>query len=694
MRHQLVLSTLLAAGGITLNPGDVGNLPSRLLAGETTPKIDYGRDVRPILAANCYACHGPDPKQRQARLRLDQKESALRKARGRRPAIIPGKPARSLLIRRITHEDEDERMPPADSGKKLTAKDIETLRRWIAEGAEWSDHWAYILPRRPPLPQVEREEWPRTPVDRFILARLEREGLAPSPAADRVTLLRRLSFDLVGLPSAPQEVAAFLADESREAYERQVNRLLDSPHYGERMAIFWLDLVRFADTRGYHSDNPRNVSPYRDYVIRAFNDNLPFDRFTIEQLAGDLLPDAGLWQRVASCYNKLNQSTEEGGAQAKEYEAITAADRVRHVSVIWMGATLGCAQCHEHKFDPYKARDFYSMAAFFADIREKAILDKDAGIPVPTEEEAAALRVLDEGIAALKRTFDSPGPELTAELAKAQAEWERKAVEQTTPGFGPWYAIGPFFAGNAKEAFTTAYAPEKEIDLEKSYEDGKLEWRKEEGWVDGKVHTLRGGNAATYLYRTIDVEDDTSLKLSLGSDDTIQVWINGDSVLSKEVYRGVAPDQEMVTLPLRKGTNRLLLKITNGSGGYGFYFRPVDAGGAPGDIRKTLEVPVEKRTEEQRASLAAHYRSIAPQLAAIRAKLKKSEKERVAFEKRLARCLVSVPDTPRVVRILPRGNWLDESGPVVQPSPPQFVSQTQVKKGRATRLDLAKWMMA
>lgn len=386
--------------------------------------VDYTRDVRPILAETCYACHGPDEETREARLRLDERESVVDRRRGPRYVVRPGRPERSLLYRVVTAEDPDDRMPPAESGKSLSAAQVETLRRWIAEGAQWTEHWSYVPPSRPPLPEVRDASWARTPVDRFIRARLEKEGVEPAPEADRATLLRRLTLDLTGLPPEPDDVDAFLADRRADAWERRVEGLLDSPGYGERMAVFWLDLVRFADTRGYHSDNPRNVGPYRDWVIEAFRRNMAFDRFTVAQIAGDLLPDATTEDRVASCYNKLNKTTEEGGAQPGEYEAKNAADRVRNLGDVWLGATLGCAECHDHKYDPYRTRDFYSMAAFFADVREPAIMDRDQGIPLPTPREERLLASLDARNAALRRAIEGSPSDL-AGVAPRQAALER-----------------------------------------------------------------------------------------------------------------------------------------------------------------------------------------------------------------------------------------------------------------------------
>ncbi len=361
MLHERGLYGFLLIGLAGIGPSAAAAVPER---------VEFNRDIRPILSDKCFACHGPDANHRKADLRLDT-EAGARADLGGHAALVPGKPQESAVIARITSPKRGQRMPPAKSGKELSPREIELIRLWIEQGAVYQPHWSFIPPHRPTLPAVKDTAWPRGDIDRFILARLEANGLKPSPEADRVTLIRRLSFDLTGLPPTPAEVEAFLTDLRRDAYERLVDRLLASPRYGERMTTYWLDLVRYADTVGYHGDQEHHISPYRDYVIKAFNDNRPFDRFTTEQLAGDLLPDATTEQRIASGYNRLLQTTHEGGAQDKEYLAKYAADRVRNLSVVWMGATLGCAECHDHKFDPYTQKDFYSLEAFFADIQER-----------------------------------------------------------------------------------------------------------------------------------------------------------------------------------------------------------------------------------------------------------------------------------------------------------------------------------
>ena len=402
-----------------------------------SPQIDYDRDIRPILSNNCYKCHGPDAKERQASLRFDVREVALKPSESGKTAIVPGKLDKSELIARIFSTDDDERMPPPDSHKSLTDSQRQLLKQWIAGGAKYDRHWSYIPPRRPEPPHRVQGVWPRNPIDSFILARLTQEKLRPSAEADRTTLIRRLSFDLTGLPPNAQEVEEFVGDSSRDPYDRLIEKLLASPHFGERMALNWLDLVRYADSGGYHSDNERSLWPFRDYVIAAFNANKPFDRFTIEQIAGDLLLDANRETRIASGYNRLLQTTEEGGAQAKEYTAKYAADRVRNLSTVWLGSTMGCCECHDHKFDPFKTRDFYSLEAYFADVKENAIARQDE-TPMPDAAGAAAQKQLDDQIATVRKTLDTQ----TAELDRAQAEWEKKASEQATD----WIVLHPAMA--------------------------------------------------------------------------------------------------------------------------------------------------------------------------------------------------------------------------------------------------------
>ncbi len=475
-------------------------------------------------------------------MRLDQEEDLYKDRNGHR-LVVPGKPDDSELWKRITHPDEDSRMPQKRFGKKLTPRQIALVRKWIEQGGKWQSHWSRITPKRPELPQVENTAWPHNEIDLFVLARLEEEKLKPSAEADRRTLARRLSFDLLGVPPAAEDVDAFINDKSTDAYEKLVDRLLASPHFGERLACYWLDLVRYADTGGYHSDNHRDLAPYRDYVIAALNVNMPFDQFTREQLAGDLRPNASMDQKIASGYNRLLQTTEEGGAQAKEYQAKYYADRVRNFSSVWLGSTLGCTECHDHKFDPFKSREFYSLEAFFADIKENSV-GRQAQTLLPTAEQDAELKLLDEQIKSVQAELAKQTPELDAALF----DWEK---DMKAKGFA----------------------------------------------------------------------------------------------------------------------------------------------GVPKNIADILAVAPEKRNDQQHQALAAHYRTIAPLLEPARKKLADVQRQKDQVVKLVRSTLITEAVSPRTIRILPRGNWLDDSGEIVQPAVPVALTpRLEVKDRRPTRLDLANWL--
>ena len=388
---------------------------------QPAPALSFNRDIRPILSNNCFACHGPDEKQRETDFHFDTKEGAF----AEEGIIVPGSAAKSTLIKMITHPDPEKRMPPADSGHSLTAKQIELLRRWIDEGAKWDTHWAYTAPVRSEPPAVPGD-WVRNPIDQFILARLSREGLKPSKEADKATLLRRLAYDLTGLPPTPAELDAFLADRSPDAYEKRVDALLNSPHYGERMAVPWLDAARYADTHGYHIDSARGMWPWRDWVIGALNRNLPYDQFTIEQLAGDLLPNATRDQKVASGFNRNHMINFEGGAIADEYQVEYVIDRVEATSTAFMGLTMGCARCHSHKFDPVTHKEFYQFFAFFNNVPEVG-LDGRRGnaVPMLLLTTPAQQKVLDD----LDREIEEHEKALGDEaVAPAQRAWEETVI--------------------------------------------------------------------------------------------------------------------------------------------------------------------------------------------------------------------------------------------------------------------------
>jgi mono/diheme cytochrome c family protein len=372
--------------------------------------ISFNQHIRPIFVANCFRCHGADPGAREAELRLDRPEFAFAPRTNGQPVIVRGDPGRSALVRRITSSDPETVMPPPETHKTLGPREIALLERWIKEGAAYEPHWAFIKPERPPLPVVRQAGPVSNPIDRFVLARLEEEGLTPNPEADRHTLIRRVTLDLTGLPPTPAEIDAFVRDTSPTAYDALVDRLLARPSYGEHRARYWLDAVRYADTHGYHFDNYRSIWPYRDWVIDAFNANQPFDRFTQEQIAGDLFPKATPNQLIATGYIRAGMSTNEGGTIPEENLANYATDRVETTSQVWLGLTMGCARCHDHKFDPISAKDFYSMAAFFRNTTQPAmdgnVMDSPPVLRIPRAEDATRYAALPGEIEGAKQAYD------------------------------------------------------------------------------------------------------------------------------------------------------------------------------------------------------------------------------------------------------------------------------------------------
>src|SRR3954471_15371935 len=366
--------------------------------------IDFNRDVRPILSNKCFACHGPDEKERKAKLRLDTREGAIDSA------VVAGKPEASELVRRLTAEPH-EAMPPKKSGKTLSQREIDTLTRWVKEGAPYSAHWAYVKPTRPAVPQIRSPKSEiRTPIDNFLLARLQKEGLTPQPPADRYTLIRRVSLDLTGLPPTVAEVDAFVNDPAQDAYEKLVDRLLARPAFGEHWARMWLDLARYADSAGYADDPPRTIWKYRDWVIRAFNENKPFDRFTVEQLAGDLLPTPTEDQLVATAFHRNTMTNNEGGTNDEEFRNVAVVDRVNTTLTTWMGTSIACAQCHNHKYDPIAQKEYFGL---FAILNNTADADRSDEAPVYSfysADQKKQRAAWEAEIAAIEKKFKEAAP--------------------------------------------------------------------------------------------------------------------------------------------------------------------------------------------------------------------------------------------------------------------------------------------
>ena len=761
-RHRQILRSGLLLLGAALLLGGLGRRAAR-----GADEVSFNRDIRPIFSDTCFRCHGPDKGARKAGLRLDVREEALKRTRSGATPIVPGRPDESEIVRRIEATEKSEVMPPEEAHKALTAEQKALIRRWVAEGAKYEGHWAYQPLRRPAMPEAVGGGPRRNPIDRFIQARLAKEGLAPSPEADRRTLLRRVSLDLTGIPPTPQETARFLADASPDAYEKAVDRLLASPRYAEKQALHWLDAVRYADTAGFHGDNAFPAWPYRDYVLRSFRENKPFDEFTREQIAGDLLPNATVEQRVASAYNRLNRVSAEGGVQPKEYLAKYAADRVRTTSTVWLGATMGCAECHDHKFDPFQARDFYSMKAFFADIRETGLVPDrgrnawGAKMALPTAEQK---RVLD----GLNRRLGYVETELTERarsMSEGRAAWERRLRADFEAGRLAWKLQRPLTATAANGTALKIYNDEKLTVT--PYRGGNLVTEEITG--DGLVVasganpdnetftvTFRPG-AGTWTALGVQAVQDESLpadRFARGSDRFVlteveaeaadvagrpqrlrftlattdgfgqqienpaMAAIDGDAKTGWGISFGDGRDGflalrlaeplrteagTIVTVRLRHDSawrravmGRFRLALTAGEHAWPDHQiklpRPLN--GVPADVAAALREPEEKRTEAQRKALLDLFKWSAPELQPLFLRFARLEAERDMLDAQIPRVMVVETVAPRETRILPRGNFLDESGEIVQPAIPAVFGALDLGDRRGTRLDLANWIVS
>ncbi len=709
-------------------------------AGQATGnKLEFNRDIRPILSDNCFKCHGPDKNNRKAKLRLDVREVALEKE-----AFKPGKPDESELVRRIFTTKADDQMPPPDSNKHLTAGQKDILKRWIAEGAEYQPHWAYIKIERPQVPATKNQAWVNNSIDSFVLHELEARSIPPSIEADKRTLLRRLSLDLIGLPPTPEEVEAFLKDSRPGAYERQVDRLLSSPHYGERMAVSWLDLARFADTVGYHGDQNVNVFPYRDYVIDAYNRNKPFDQFTIEQLAGDLLPHPTKEQLVATGFNRMNMMTREGGAQAKEYLAKYGADRVRTIATTWLGSTMGCCECHDHKFDPFSTKDFYSMKAFFADVKQWGVymdygytpnpdlkgFGNDHPFPPEITVESPYLKQRLERIEKSMEGLEAASAAVLKSDRKQQKaygewrSWSKGFLKKNPSGWLTLRPTGEEASTNAEKNFTVN-ADGSALFSEKSKENAEIKLPLTAGWISAiRLELLpRAEHGGTILIGKAK-DDTTMVKLTAklkskvkGKDKTISFYYaeadhKEDRYVGGAVAIGVkdgwktavkfekSPQTAVYLLdePIR-ATNGEALTVQLGKSAVGcarisispFAAKePLKAGGG-----KELQKKLSKWFHKYTPLLSETYLlSASPDNSAF-SEYKKLHLEALECRGGESPTVVTVPMKPMVTRVLGRGNWQDDTGEIVTPATPHFLPQTPNPEGRRlTRLDLAKWLVS
>lgn len=680
------------------------------------------------MSQNCFVCHGPDDKQRKAKLRLDVKEATFKSV------IVPGKSAESELIKRLRTDDAEERMPPAKTGKKLTLQQIELLKQWIDQGAKWSEHWAFVKPERPVLPALINQPWARNAIDHFILARHQREGLKPSPETDKTTLIRRVTLDLTGLPPTPAEVDAFLSNSSPDAYEKVVDRLLASPRYGERMALDWLDAARFADTHGYHIDAGRDMTRWREWVIDAFNNNMPFDQFTVEQLAGDLVPHAGLSQKIASGFNRNHMINFEGGAIPDEYHTAYIVDRINTTGTVWLGMTIGCAQCHDHKYDPMTQKEFYQLFAFFNNVPENG-LDGSKGnaapmLKVPRPEQLRKLEELAASIKKLDGELAGPLPEVDA----AQKEWEKEEVAEkkniwsmldllefkSTGGATLTKLPDGSILANGKNPDREMYEIVARSPLKKVIAI-RLEALTHPSLPNGGagrhensnfVLTNFEGNAAsltdpkkTKLIRFVKAEADYSqqnYEIAKAIDQDAQSGWAVDGPTKREnrmaMFIPAEPvifdDDTVLKIRMRfeapfatHAIGRFRLSVTEAKSPDLSFQR------LPANIAHILTSPVEKRAPQQQAELRYYYRTrISPVTKPMLDQLAKLKRNQVEAENRIPTTMVMQElDKPRETFMLIRGQY-DKKGEKVSAATPAFLPALP-KAAPVNRLGLAQWLV-
>jgi hypothetical protein len=730
MRHSYRLTAGLLAALALL-------LPARLWAADP---VDFNRDIRPILSNHCAACHGPDAHARKAGLRLDRKDDAFAKHRSGRHALVPGDLAASELWARVS-ADDNERMPPPRFGKPLSREQIALLRRWIEQGASWKEHWAYRTPRRPVFPAVKNSGWGRNGVDPFILARLEGTGLAPSPEADRRTLIRRLSFDLTGLPPTPAEVEAFLGDGSPDAYEKVVDRLLASPAFGERWAQHWLDLARYADTNGYHIDNHRDMWKWREWVVQAFNANMPFDRFTIEQLAGDLLPGAGLEQKIASGFNRNGMVNFEGGADPAEYLSKYIVDRVVTTSTVWLGTTMACTECHDHKYDPFTQKEFYQFYAFFHNIPEQG-LDGQKDNPVPSlriptreyrqkkadlEKQRADLaeRMRREAAAVVLEEHPLPGSGKPEFRELVWVDDDLPAGARPTGGEGPdsWkWVSAPAPVHSGKRAHTrtaTGLSQHLFTDVKEPLKIGGADRFFAYVWLDPKnppkeimLQFFSGGweHRAYWGGNLIPWgTEGTSARRAMGPLPAAGKWVRLE-VEAKSVGLGEGAVVSGLAFTQYDGTvywdrAGLVTGLAFDSpAAWEVWVRNSPDGRIPKEVQASLAVEPGKRTAEQKATVRDYfvrrvYLKVVRPGAPAAAQFAALEKEDEALKKALAGLETDLPSVmvmeemprPRDTFVLVRGNF-QLKGEKVTPGVPAILPPLPAGM-RPDRLALAKWLV-
>jgi hypothetical protein len=686
-------------------------------AAATVPKLDFNRDIQPILQENCTQCHGPDEGHRKGKLRLDVREDAMKEQDGE-TAIVPGQPEKSAVVARVISDDPEEIMPPPKAKKTLTAEQKEMLKRWIAEGAEYKGHWAFDPIKPPPVPAVAQSAWPRNDLDHFVLARLEKEKIAPSPEADRRTLCRRLSLDLIGLPPTPAEVEAFVQDTAPDAYERLVERLLASPHFGERWGRHWLDLARYADSDGYEKDLVRpSAYRFRDWVIDAFNRDLPFDQFTVEQLAGDLLPHPTEAQKIATGFHRQTLTNREGGVDKEEFRCKATVDRTSTTGTVWLGLTLGCAECHSHKFDPITQREFYQFYSFFNNASER-------DVPAPTPEEKATFAAAEAKWQAGLAVQDKPLREYLEHVTAGKlAAWEGSLALPPEH----WELLRPEKLAAINEGAEEQFTPQEDGSIMPRKRDGvRTRYRftvsAPEGTTGIRLQALAdpgkavgtgkdGDFGLSEFYATVDLPGGETQRLEfkraavdfadkgsgaeklIDHDKTTSWTVKGKT---NETHVAVFELAQPLALPASAKLEFHAEFMTVGLMSH-FRLAATSATGAltpdpmPDEVRAALDAPLVFRTAAQWETLRREYaeridpegRKLNQSLAAYRAKQPKLDSPAV---------MEMVADT-RPTHVHIRGDFL-QKGDEVEAGTPAFLPPMHPRGEKADRLDLAHWLMA
>ena len=661
----------------------------------TSDPVDFDRDVEPILKAHCVQCHGDNG---AARLDLRTQQSIL-KGGVSGPTVVPGKPDESLLVKRILGSDGNERMPMGFA--PLNDKDTGAIKAWIAEGARpganlpAAKHWAFVPPVRPAVPVVKDQKWVANPIDAFVLARIEKEGLKPSAPADKTTLVRRVTLDLTGLPPTLREVDAFLADTSPGAYEKVVDRLLASPHFGERLALPWLDAARYADSNGFQQDGDTYQYVWRDWVVDALNKDMPFDEFAIEQLAGDLLPNATQDQLVATAFNRNHMLNGEGGAIAEEQRNVVLFDRVDVTATTFLGLTMACARCHDHKYDPLSQRDYYSLMAYFNNVPETGVPPgggqyriAEPFIMAGKPKELAAVQALAKEVEAAskqrERLLKSKG------MAETRAKWERDVLRSEREAnaahvqFSPWKDEGSYQAGSYEEGLKKEFGPEHGL---KPLAVEHPEYR------DGEIHPLNQENTAYYLSRTVESDRPVSLFLAFGSDDGLRVWVNGKLVLTSDATRGVVPGSDSTRFDFPRGKSVILMKVVNGGGPGGFSFSFNKGVFAPATLGLVRKLPADRSQEDEAKLLSLFLAAAAPaEYNKLTDSISKTNAKIAAMQGEMPKVMVMSDAMPRVTHVLNRGDYespLEE----VTPRTPEILPPLP-KGAPQNRLGLAKWIVS